>query len=269
MTQMVTDATPILLDWADQAAQWLTDFDPATIGSQIQNWGATLVGDVMAFDYAGALNELAASITGYVATIDWSGVQAGLESLKTTVVNGITGIDWGGALATAGDMATKLRDGVFNGITTAITGINWEGLSVNFAGFIDSVSAGITDIDWSSISAGSVFAALVAPVTAGILAIDWVFNNESFGKLTGAITDAWGKIDWGTIGASFSGLTAEIQKKLGEAASAGLNDLAVKFQAGFEKWKWPKIADFQWSEWIEKLTWPAIPDFGWSEFSKT
>lgn len=197
-------------------------------------------GEISLGDFAANLKT---SIDTAIANFDWS---ASMATLQTTVTGAIDAIDWTGMA----DTANGLRDGVLTGMTDSINGVDWSGLSLDFAGMIDSVTESINSIDWSSISLadmGAALATIVAPaLTAAIAGMQWVTSSENWSGLVTAVQNAVTSIEWGEIGTSLAGLVTAVTDGIASmdwsAISTPLDNLKTTVTDTFSDMDWSTIS---------------------------
>jgi TP901 family phage tail tape measure protein len=121
-----------------------------------------------------------------------------------------------------------LRDGVLNGLTSAIEGVDWGQGGATFAGMIDSLTASIESLDFSAINWTDVFKrAFLGPAGVALAGIQWVIGSESFAGLKTAVQGAISEIQWGDIGMSFVGLGAAIAGELGAIVTDMASDIST------------------------------------------
>jgi hypothetical protein len=173
---------------------------------------------IATYDYGAAVAGLRDAVVARVAAIDWTPVATGFESLRAQVVGAVTSVDWVNGFNAAVGAVNGLRDGVLGWLGAAIGGIPWPTLSLDFAGFINTISNRLKTIDWSSINPMSLFMPLVGRLVPGlgqaIGAVNWVVSSEQFGKLAASVVGAVTAIDWGAIGTALVGLVESVKQAI-------------------------------------------------------
>lgn len=235
-----------LIAFPFNVAAYFMSIDWSGIGGYLSGFYTSVTSWFSALDFSGASNALAGlstSIWSAIAGLDWSPATTSFDTLKTNVISALEPVTTAisekfTAISTAfsefkmptveeiGTVMNGFRDGALGGLTGAITGIDWSGIVLNFAGLIDSLTGKINAIDWSQISVtdiGIALAAVVSPsLTAGIAALTWVVSSENFSGFVSAVTGAFASIPWGELGTSFVGLATAVG-----SAIAGLDWSAV------------------------------------------
>ena len=235
-----------LIAFPFNVAAYFMSIDWSGIGGYLTGFYTSVTSWFAALDFSGASNALtglSTSIWSAISGLDWSPVTTSFDTLKTSVVSALEPVTTAisekfTAISTAfsefkmptveeiGTVMNGFRDGALGGLTGAITGIDWSGIVLNFAGLIDSLTGKINAIDWSQISVtdiGIALAAVVSPsLTAGIAALTWVVSSENFSGFVSAVTGAFASIPWGELGTSFVGLATAVG-----SAIAGLDWSAV------------------------------------------
>ena len=223
-----------LIAFPFNVAAYFMSIDWSGIGGYLTGFYTSVTSWFAALDFSGASNALtglSTSIWSAISGLDWSPVTTSFDTLKTSVVSALEPVTTAisekfTAISTAfsefkmptveeiGTVMNGFRDGALGGLTGAITGIDWSGIVLNFAGLIDSLTGKINAIDWSQISVtdiGIALAAVVSPsLTAGIAALTWVVSSENFSGFVSAVTGAFASIPWGELGTSFVGLATAV-----------------------------------------------------------
>lgn len=178
---------------------------------------ATAVGSALASADFAAMKDGIVKALG-IGEIDVSSITASLAGVRDKVVSAVTSIDWAGGFNTAVGAVNGVRDSVLSWLAGAIGGIPWPTLSLDFAGFINTIANKLKAIDWSSINPISLFMPLVGRLVPGlgqaIGAVNWVVSSEQFGGLVTAVVGAVTAIDWGAIGTALMGLVENTKQAL-------------------------------------------------------
>lgn len=189
---------------------------------------------IKTYDYASVAAGIQAGMVTAFDSIDWSPVTASADKIKTAVVDGITSVDWAGAFTATTGAINGLRDAVIEWVTRGISGIDWNQVGVDFAGFVDGIAGRIRSIDWSSINPLDLFLPLVGMLVPGagqaIGTAKWVVSSENFAGLSTAITDAVKGIDWSVVTEAMQGLGDAINDSLSSLDWTVLNNSILTVQ---------------------------------------
>ena len=157
-------------------------------------------------------------VTGAIGGVDWANLGATLTTMRDNAVGAITSVDWVGGFNAAVGAVNGVRDSVLGWLAGAIGGIPWPTLSLDFAGFINTIANKLKTIDWSSVNPMSLFMPLVGRLVPGlgqaIGAVNWVVSSEQFGGLVTAVVGAVTAIDWGAIGTALMGLVESVKQAI-------------------------------------------------------
>jgi TP901 family phage tail tape measure protein len=180
----------------------------------VRSFGESLANLKSAFDaggFRGLFDEAFANVD----------ISTALDGLRTKLSDAFANFEFSTTIQTAKGQVNGFRDGILTNITETINGINWETVSLSFAGLVDSVTAGIADVDWSTITWTDVATKIVGFLSPGLgLALktaSWVISSDSFSGVVTAVTTALSGITWGDISTSFT--------KLGDAITTGIGKI--------------------------------------------
>jgi hypothetical protein len=178
-----------------------------------------------------------------LSTVDW---QTGLESAKasitavgTTVSTFFTETDWGQVAADAGTMISNMRNTV-NGwrddILAAATGwvnsVDWSGLSLDLAGFVNRLADGLANIDFEAIDFnGFINGVILGPLSKAWATAKWVMSSDQFAGFKDGVINAIKAIQWGELLGALGNLGMAAVESLTEAANAIINDLIAEIVA--------------------------------------
>lgn len=247
-----------LPDWAKLVAQQLKDGNWAGAATTLAealngmadavNWAG--LGDRLAYGLDGALAFLAA----FLLAFDWLGLG---KNLAAGVNQILTGVDWTN-LGTV--LAGKFRIIL---LTAAgfLEGLNWSALADAFSafakGFFDGISDAVSRVDWGLIARN---------ISTFIQRVDWGGVGTSIGKCLNEVVKAVGKLvgnlDWKGLGkavaSGFMGIWNAIEwDKAAQAVSDGLIGLLDAISGFLEDMEWQKLGRDT-ATFISKIDWSGI-----------
>lgn len=264
----------------ETVAGWFAgiDFAGATAGAgaSLSGLQETVAGWFAGLDWQAHLEggrakveELAATVGSWFAGIDWQGgladAQARVNALTETVSGWFTSTDWAGvaeqgkaSFENAVNTVNGWRDRLLAAMTSAVEGVDWSGMSLNFTGFIDRISAAIDGIDFSGTDlSGTLAGKLTGWWSVAISTAQWVAESDQFSGLVTAVGNAIGSITWSDAAISLTGLVEEVAGALVELKDGLVKGLTERI-TGID---WAQ-ASFDFSNLLSRLS-AAIRDADW------
>jgi TP901 family phage tail tape measure protein len=143
-----------------------------------------------------------------------------LVDVVNALSTSITNLDFG----SVGTKLNTLRDGILNGISSAVSSIPTAQIGQSFAGIVEALRLGVETLDFSKIDwVGVLQTAFLGPAMLAFQGIKWVVGSEAFQGLVAAVKNALATIPWGDIGTSLAGLG----KAIGTQINTILGDMVT------------------------------------------